>query len=106
MPTANISMKLRIILASVADKVYLNPEGEILFNGLSANVTFFKHALEKLGVDVQVIRHGKFKGAVEPFILDKLSPENRKQIDDYLHSIMDNLAKNIGQSRKLKSRAG
>ncbi len=88
-------------LASVADKVYLNPEGEILFNGLSTNVTFFKHALEKLGVDVQVIRHGKFKGAVEPFILDKLSPENRKQIDDYLHSIMDNLAKNIGQSRKL-----
>jgi protease-4 len=88
-------------LASVADKVYLNPEGEILFNGLSANVTFFKHALEKLGVDVQVIRHGKFKGAVEPFILDKLSPENRKQIDDYLHSIMNNLAKNIGQSRKL-----
>jgi len=88
-------------LASVADKVYLNPEGEILFNGLSANVTFFKNALEKMGVEVQVIRHGKFKGAVEPFILDKLSPENRKQIDEYLHSIMRNLTVKIGNTRKL-----
>jgi len=88
-------------LASVADKVYLNPEGEILFNGLSANVTFFKNALDKLGVEVQVIRHGKFKGAVEPFILDKLSPENRRQIDEYLHSITGNLYANIGESRRL-----
>ena len=88
-------------LASAADKVYLNPEGEILFNGLSANVTFFKNALDKLGVEMQVIRHGKFKGAVEPFILDKLSPENRNQIDEYLKSIMGNLAGKIAESRKL-----
>jgi protease IV len=88
-------------LASAADKVYLNPEGEILFNGLSANVTFFKNALDKLGVEMQVIRHGKFKGAVEPFILDKLSTENRNQIDEYLKSIMGNLAGKIADSRKL-----
>lgn len=88
-------------LASVADKIYLNPEGEVMFNGLSANVTFFKNALEKLGVEMQVIRHGKFKGAVEPFILDKLSDENRKQIDEYLHSIMNNLGKNIAESRNM-----
>jgi len=88
-------------LATVADKIYLNPEGEILFNGLSANVTFFKDALDKLGVEMQVIRHGKFKGAVEPFILNKLSPENRKQIDEYLRSIMDNLGNKIAVSRKL-----
>jgi protease-4 len=88
-------------LASAADKVFLNPEGEVLFNGLSANITFFKNALDKLGVEMQVIRHGKFKGAVEPFILDKLSPENRKQIDEYLHSIMSNLDKNIALSRKM-----
>jgi len=88
-------------LASVADKVYLNPEGEILFNGLSANVTFFKNALEKLGVEMQVIRHGKFKGAVEPFILDKLSAENRTQMDEYLKSIMGNLANKIADSRRL-----
>ena len=88
-------------LASVADKVFLNPEGEVMFNGLSANVTFFKNALDKLGVEMQVIRHGKFKGAVEPFILDKLSPENRKQIDEYLHSIMNNLENKIAVSRNL-----
>ncbi len=88
-------------LASVADKIYLNPEGEVLFNGLSANVTFFKNALEKLGIDMQVIRHGKFKGAVEPFILDKLSAENRKQMEEYLHSIMHNLSKKIAISRNL-----
>ncbi|MFM9945450.1 MAG: signal peptide peptidase SppA [Bacteroidia bacterium] len=88
-------------LASVADKIFLNPEGEVLFNGLSANVTFFKNALDKLGVEMQVIRHGKFKGAVEPFILDKLSPENRRQIDEYLHSIMSNLGSKIAASRKM-----
>ncbi|MCC6721437.1 MAG: signal peptide peptidase SppA [Bacteroidia bacterium] len=88
-------------LASCADKIYLNPEGDIVFNGLSAKVTFFKNALEKLGIEVQVIRHGKFKGAVEPFILDQLSPENRRQIDEYLKSIAINLYKNIAISRKL-----
>lgn len=90
-------------LASCADKIFLNPEGEIMFNGLSAKVTFFKNALEKLGIEVQVIRHGKFKGAVEPFILDHLSPENRKQIDEYLHSITSNLYKNISESRRITS---
>lgn len=88
-------------LATAADKIYLNPEGEVLFNGLSANVTFFKNALDKLGVEMQVIRHGKFKGAVEPFILDKLSPENKKQIEEYLKSIMSNLGNKIATSRRL-----
>lgn len=88
-------------LATAADKIYLNPEGEVLFNGLSANVTFFKNALDKLGVEMQVIRHGKFKGAVEPFILDKLSPENKKQIEEYLKSIMSNLGGKIAVSRRL-----
>ncbi len=88
-------------LASVADKVFLNPEGEVMFNGLSANVTFFKNALDKLGVEMQVIRHGKFKGAVEPFILDKLSTENQKQIQEYLKSIMSNLGSKIAKSRNL-----
>ncbi|MCB9252502.1 MAG: signal peptide peptidase SppA [Flavobacteriales bacterium] len=88
-------------LASVADKIYLNPVGELLYNGITANVTFFKNALEKLGIEVQVIRHGKFKGAVEPFILESLSPENRKQINEYLQSIVSNLNSSIAKSRKL-----
>ena len=57
------------------------------FKGLSSEVMFYKKALEKIGVEVQVTRHGKFKGAVEPFILDKLSEENKAQIKDYAGSI-------------------
>ena len=61
------------------------------FKGLSSEVMFFKKALEKLGVEVQVTRHGKFKGAVEPFILDKLSEENKAQIKDYVGSIWNHV---------------
>jgi protease-4 len=60
---------------------------------------FYKKALEKLGVEVQVIRHGKFKGAVEPYILDKLSKENREQIESYVGSIWSHVIENISKSR-------
>ena len=63
-------------LSTVANKIYINPVSMVEFKGLSSEVMFFKKALEKIGVEVQVTRHGKFKGAVEPFILDKLSEEN------------------------------
>ena len=71
-------------LSTAANKIYMNPEAMIDFKGLSGEVMFYKKALGKIGVDVQVIRHGKFKGAVEPFILDELSKENREQIKDYV----------------------
>ncbi len=58
-------------LASVADQVYLNPAGIMELRGLSSELMFFKNALEKLDVEVQIIRHGKFKSAVEPFMLEK-----------------------------------
>jgi len=60
-------------LSTAADKIYVNPSSTIDFKGLSGEVMFYKKALEKLGVEVQVTRHGKFKGAVEPYILDQLS---------------------------------
>jgi protease-4 len=69
------------------------------FKGLAAEVTFYKDALEKLGVEVQVIRHGKFKGAVEPYILDKLSDENRLQISEYVGSIWEHVVNVISESR-------
>ena len=69
-------------LSSAADKIYINPGSMVDFKGLSGEVMFYKKALDKLGVEVQVTRHGKFKGAVEPFILDKLSDENKEQIKD------------------------
>lgn len=88
-------------LSSIADKSYINPASSVDFKGLSGEVMFYKNALEKLGVDVQVIRHGKFKGAVEPYILDKLSDENKAQIKDYVGSIWENVLADISVSRGL-----
>lgn len=89
-------------LASVADKVYMNPSGELIFNGMASNITFFRGALEKMGIKMQVFKVGKFKGAVEPFILDQLSDENRKQIDVYLSSLYQTYLRGIAKSRKLE----
>lgn len=86
-------------LCSAADKVYLNPAGLIEFKGLSAQHLFFKNALEKLGIDPIIIRHGKFKSAIEPFILEKMSDENREQTMTYIQSIWDNIIAGISESR-------
>ena len=86
-------------LASVANKIYLNPEGIIEIKGLSASVMFYKGMLEKLDVDVQIIRHGKFKSAIEPFILEKMSEENREQLQLLLNSIANNLMDSIAKQR-------
>jgi protease IV len=88
-------------LSTVADKIYINPSSMLDFKGLSGDVMFYKKALDKIGVEVQVIRHGKFKGAVEPFLLDKLSDENREQIKDYIGSIWNHAIKNISESRNI-----
>jgi protease-4 len=86
-------------LSTAADKIYINPGSMIDFKGLSSEVMFYKKALEKIGVEVQVTRHGKFKGAVEPFILNKLSDENRAQIKDYAGSIWNHVIEDISKSR-------
>ena len=84
-------------LASVADKVYLNPEGGILFKGINSELMFLKGTLEKLDVKMQIIRHGKFKSAVEPFMLDKMSPENREQRLVYLNSMWKHMLEGISR---------
>ena len=86
-------------LSTAADKIFINPGSMVDFKGLSSEVMFYKKALEKIGVEVQVIRHGKFKGAVEPFILDKLSEENKTQIKDYAGSIWNQVIADISKSR-------
>ncbi len=88
-------------LASVADDVYLNPEGSLDFRGLNAEVMFMKNMLEKIGVEPQIIRHGKFKSAGEPFFLEQLSEENRTQIQSYLGSIWNTTLKDISDARNL-----
>ncbi|MFQ3333077.1 MAG: protease-4 [Thalassomonas sp.] len=88
-------------LSSVANKVYLNPEGIVELKGLSASIMFYKGLLDKLDIDVQIIRHGKFKGAVEPFILDKMSVANREQMQLLLNSFADNIMDSIANQRGL-----
>lgn len=90
-----------LYLSTAADRIYINPGAMVDFKGLSSEVLFFRDALEKLGIEVQVIRHGKFKGAVEPFILDKLSEENRAQIRAYAGSIWNHVIENISTSRNI-----
>ncbi|MBA3680693.1 MAG: signal peptide peptidase SppA [Bacteroidetes bacterium] len=87
-------------LASVADKVFLNPQGDLDWKGLSMSIMFFKKTFEKLGVDVQVFRHGKFKSAVEPFLLDKMSASNRIQSETFLNSIWNTMLVQISKDRK------
>ncbi len=86
-------------LSTSADKIYINPSAALDFKGLSAEIMFYKKALDKLGIEVQVTRHGKFKGAVEPFILDKLSEANKMQIKDYTGAIWNRVIEDISASR-------
>ena len=88
-----ILMQESYFISTAADAIWINPTAMVDFKGLAAEVTFYKDALEKLGVDVQVIRHGKFKGAVEPYMLDKLSDENRLQISEYMGSIWEHVVR-------------
>jgi len=87
-------------IGSVADKIYLNPTGDILFNGMSYSSMYFKNMLDKLGVEVELIRHGKFKAAAESFISDKMSNENRIQIETFVGSIYHQYIHDIAVSRK------
>lgn len=88
-------------LASVADSVFINPVGEIGFRGLASELLFFKDFQEKSGLKMEVVRHGKFKSAVEPYLSNEMSEANRLQISELLHSIWGDMLKDIGESRNL-----
>ena len=90
-------------LNSIADKIYLYPEGMIDFRGLGSEMMFFKKALDNLDVDVQIIRGkgNKFKGAVEPFMYEKMSAENKLQITKLLDDVWKNMTHNIKDSRDI-----
>jgi len=88
-------------LASVADKVYINPKGIFEFRGFSSEVTFLKGALDKLGIEAQIIKVGTFKSAVEPLVLTKMSDANRLQVTSYLGSMYDYFLTGIGKSRNI-----
>ncbi|HEX2961149.1 MAG TPA: signal peptide peptidase SppA [Ignavibacteriales bacterium] len=88
-------------LGSVADKIYLNPAGNLDFKGLSAEMYFFKKTLDKLEIEAQIFQYGKYKSATEPYRLDKMSNENRTQMTALLGSIYNNMLKNIEASRHI-----
>jgi protease-4 len=88
-------------LASAASKIFVNPQGALEFKGLSMNLMFYKNALEKLGVDLQVFRHGKYKSAVEPYLLDKMSEANRHQSEVFLNSVWNTVLQGIAAERKV-----
>ena len=91
-------------LATTADKLYLNPEGGLEIKGLSSQMMFFKKMLEKTGVEVQIFRHGKFKSAIEPFMLDKMSEANRAQVETYLGSLWNHMVNGMAKSRGMTSK--
>lgn len=98
---ADVFSQKEYYLNSVADTIYLNPLGEMDFKGLSSEVMFFKGLQEQTGVKMEVIRHGKYKSAVEPFISDNMSEANREQITALLNSVWDGISTDISQSRNI-----
>ncbi len=88
-------------LASVADKVLVNPQGMVEFRGLAADLVFFKNTLDKLGIEMQVVKVGTYKSAVEPFINTKMSDANREQVTVYISSLWKTMLREISASRSI-----
>lgn len=88
-------------LATVADKVILNPQGGLDLHGLSVSPTYYKGLMDKLGVEMQVFRVGAYKSAVEPFTSTKMSDPNRLQLQGFINDVWGNIVTDIAKSRKL-----
>lgn len=89
-------------LSSVADHIFVHPEGGMDWKGISGTVMFYKGLLDKLKIDVQILRHGTYKSAVEPFMSQKMSPANREQMTVLVNSLWDNVAGEISLSRGIE----
>lgn len=98
---ANYYSQGEYYLNSVANQIYLNPVGEVDFKGLAAEILYLKELQEKSGVKFEVIRHGKYKSAVEPFLAQEMSPENREQMTVLLNSVWNSIVSDIAKSRKV-----
>ena len=98
---ANTYSQKEYYLNSVADQIYLNPVGEMDFKGLSSEVMFVKDLQDKSGIKLEVIRHGKYKSAAEPFLQSTMSDANREQITSLLNSVWNSVAADISKSRNI-----
>ena len=92
-------------LASVSDSIFLNPVGILEFKGLASEVLYYKDFQEEYGVKMEVIRHGKYKSAVEPYLENEMSADNRYQIKTLLNDIWETVREEIGEARNLKSKS-
>ncbi|GHV13460.1 signal peptide peptidase SppA [Bacteroidia bacterium] len=88
-------------LSSVADKIIMNPQGNLDLHGLSVSPTFYKGLLDKIGIEMQIFKVGTFKSAVEPFMLDKMSDANREQVTSFLNDMWSTITSDISESRKM-----
>ena len=90
-------------VASVADHIWLNPEGMIDLHGMASQIMFYKHLLEKLEVEMQIVRgpNNRFKSAVEPYFLDKMSEANREQMEKLLGTVWGQILQGISESRNI-----
>lgn len=98
---ADVYTQKNYYLASVADKIYLNPIGSLEWQGIASNTTFIKNTLDKLGVEMQVVKVGTFKSAVEPYIQTKMSDANREQVSVFVNSVWNNTLSAISGSRNI-----
>ena len=101
MAYANIFSQKEYYISSVADQVYLNPAGEVDFKGLGTELLFFKNFQDQTGLKMEIIRHGKFKSAVEPFLAQEISPENREQVTVLLQSVWKTIVTDIAKNRNI-----
>jgi len=88
-------------LASVADEIYINPQGAMDFKGLASEVLYYKDLQEKTGIKMEVIRHGKYKSAVEPYLSNEMSEANRSQIKELITSLWNSMLTDISASRNI-----
>ena len=90
-------------MASVADKIFLNPEGALDLHGMASQIMFYKHLLDKLDIEMQIVRgpNNRFKSAVEPYFLDKMSEANREQMDKLLGTVWGQILMGISESRNI-----
>lgn len=95
--------QINYYIASVADSIYLNPTGSISWNGLSAQKMYFTRVLEKIGVEMQILKVGTFKSAVEPYFRTSMSDADRKQTEVYLNGIWNVLKEGVSLSRGIST---
>ncbi len=98
---ADIFTQKDYYLSSLADTIYINPVGMMEFKGLYTERLYFKDFQEKSGIKMEVVRHGKYKSAVEPYLEDKMSDNNREQISVYLNELWSEMKKEVSESRNI-----